>query len=115
MTHSFPSRRSSDLLTNGTLRVSSIGDGGVASGFGPSSAAPSNLLVEGGTLQYKGASATSDRGFTLVNGGGSRTIEVTNGATDPTFSVLVTSPDDAGFTTAGPRTHKLTNGGHDYV
>src|SRR3546814_9964147 len=52
-------------LTNGTLRVSSIGDGGVASGLGASSAASSNLIVEGGTLQYTGASATSDRGFTL--------------------------------------------------
>src|SRR3546814_15379853 len=53
-------------LTNGTLRVSSIGDGGVASGLGASSAASSNLIVEGGTLQYTGASATRDRGFTLV-------------------------------------------------
>src|SRR3546814_3397771 len=72
-------------------------------------------IVEGGTLQYTGASATSDRGFTLVNGGGSRTIEVTNGATDLTFTGLVTSPDDAGFTKAGAGTLTLTNGGNDYV
>src|SRR3546814_15125153 len=57
--------------------------------------ASSNLIVEGGTLQYTGASATSDRGFTLVNGGGSRTIDVTHAATDLTFTGLVTSPDDA--------------------
>src|SRR3546814_11171467 len=49
-------------LTNGTLRVSSIGDGGVASGLGASSAASSNLIVEGGTLQYTGASATREIG-----------------------------------------------------
>src|SRR3546814_18647634 len=77
--------------------------------------ASSNLIVEGGTLQYPGASATSDRGFTLVNGGGSRTIAVTNGATDLTFTGLVTSPDDAGFTKAGAGTRTLTNGGNDYV
>src|SRR3546814_8322080 len=110
MTHSFPSRRSSDLLTNGTLRVSSIGDGGVASGLGASSAASSNLIVEGGTLQYTGASATSDRGFTLVNGGGSRTIAVTNGATDLPFTGLVTSPADAGFTKAGAGTLTRSEG-----
>src|SRR3546814_10923460 len=88
--------RSATNLTNGTLRVSSIGDGGVASGLGASSAASSNLIVEGGTLQYTGASATSDRGFTLVNGGGSRTIEVTNGATDLPFTGLVTRDRKSG-------------------
>src|SRR3546814_6549376 len=43
------------------------------------------------------------------------TIEVTNGATDLTFTGLVTSPDDAGFTKAGAGTLTLTNGGNDYV
>src|SRR5690606_29492685 len=55
-------------LSGGTLTVSTIGDGGVASGIGASSAASSNLVLESGTLQYDGATATTDRGFTLVNG-----------------------------------------------
>src|SRR3546814_20049260 len=93
--------RSATNLTNGTLRVSSIGDGGVASGLGASSAASSNLIVEGGTLQYTGASAPRDRGFTLLNGRVSRTIAGHNGATARTCPGLFTSPADQAFTKAG--------------
>ena len=102
-------------LTNGVLSVSNISDGGVSSGIGASSAASSNLVLEGGTLQYTGASATTDRGFTLVNGGVTRTIEVTNSAANLTFSGLVTSPDDAGFTKSGAGTLTLGNVANDYI
>src|SRR5690606_15162176 len=54
-------------LSAGTLRVNNIGNGGVASNLGASTAASSNLVLEGGTLQYTGGSVTTDRGFTLVN------------------------------------------------
>ncbi|MGY0798534.1 autotransporter-associated beta strand repeat-containing protein [Lysobacter sp. A286] len=102
-------------LTDGTLRVGSIGNGGVASNIGASTAASSNLVLEGGTLQYGGATATTDRGFTLVNGSPSRTIEVSNGATDLTFTGQVTSPDDAGFIKTGAGTLTLANAANDYV
>jgi fibronectin-binding autotransporter adhesin len=84
-------------LSGGTLSINSVANGGVASSIGASSAASSNLAIENGALRYTGTSTTTDRGFTLVNGGASRTIEVVNGATNLTFSGQVTSPDDAGF------------------
>ncbi|WP_273054227.1 autotransporter-associated beta strand repeat-containing protein [Hyphomonas sp.] len=102
-------------LSGGTLTVTDIGNGGVASNIGASSAASSNLVLESGTLQYNGATATSDRGFTLVNGGAAApTIHVT-GPSNLTFTGLVTSPDDAGLTKAGAGTLTLANGGNDYV
>lgn len=105
----------STTVSAGTLRVSDIGDGGEASNLGASTADASNLVLEGGTLQYTGGTATTDRGFTLVNGGASRTVEVSNGAANLTFTGLVTSPDDAGLTKAGPGTLTLANGANDYV
>ncbi|AJA09114.1 outer membrane autotransporter [Sphingopyxis fribergensis] len=102
-------------LTDGILQVSSIANGGVASSIGSSSAASGNLVIEGGTLQYTGGTASSDRGFTLVNGGISRTIDVTQAGTDLTFSGLVTSADDASFTKVGAGTLTLANAANDYV
>ncbi|ARS26810.1 autotransporter-associated beta strand repeat-containing protein [Sphingomonas sp. KC8] len=102
-------------LTDGILQVSSIANGGVASGIGASSAASSNLVLEGGTLQYTGGTTASDRGFTLVNGGPSRTIDVTAAGTDLVFSGVVTSPDDAGFAKTGEGTLTLANAANDYV
>ena len=101
------------ILTGGMLRVSSINNGGVASSIGASSADASNLVLEGGTLQYTGATAGTDRGFTLVNGGTSRIIEVVGG-TDLTFSGVVTSPDDAGFTKMNSGTLTLANAANTY-
>ncbi|MBE1526356.1 fibronectin-binding autotransporter adhesin [Sphingopyxis sp. OAS728] len=102
-------------LTDGILQVSSIANGGVASSIGSSSAASGNLVIEGGTLQYTGGTASSDRGFTLVNGGISRTIDVTQAGTNLTFSGLVTSADDASFTKTGAGTLTLANAANDYV
>ncbi|ESZ15743.1 phosphomannomutase [Mesorhizobium sp. L2C085B000] len=101
-------------LSSGILNVNSIGNGGAASAIGASSAASSNLVIEGGTLHYTGATATTDRGFTLVNGGASRTVQV-DGVTNLTFTGQVTSPDDAGFTKSGAGTLTLANANNDYV
>ncbi len=102
-------------LTDGVLQISSVGNGGVVSGIGASSADSSNLVLEGGTLQYTGGTASSDRGFTLVNGGAARTIDVAAAGTDLTFSGVVTSFDDAGFTKAGAGTLTLANAANDYI
>ncbi|KTD99948.1 hypothetical protein ATE68_05720 [Sphingopyxis sp. H038] len=102
-------------LTGGVLQVSSIANGGVASSIGASSAASSNLVIEGGTLEYTGGTTSSDRGFTLVNGGISRTVDVTQAGANLTFSGLVTSSDDAGLTKAGAGTLTLANAANDYV
>jgi fibronectin-binding autotransporter adhesin len=105
----------STTLTDGVLQVGSIGNGGAVSNIGASSADSSNLVLEGGTLQYTGGTATTDRGFTLVNGAPSRTIEITGGAANLTFTGLVTSPDNAGLTKTGPGTLTLANGANNYV
>ncbi|MEI8039274.1 MAG: autotransporter-associated beta strand repeat-containing protein, partial [Verrucomicrobiota bacterium] len=54
-------------LTGGTLSVATIGDGGVAGNLGKASNAASNLVFNGGTLQYTGATASTNRNFTLNN------------------------------------------------
>lgn len=56
--------------TNLRLRV--LANGGEASSMGASAAAPGNLVLAGGALQYTGASATTtDREFTVGTEGGS--------------------------------------------
>lgn len=100
-------------LSGGTLSVNSIGNGGVASAIGASTADSANLVLESGRLSYGGASAVTDRGFTLVNGGASREIEVAGGTTLE-FQGLVTSADDAGFTKINSGTLVLSNDANDY-
>ncbi|WP_368564705.1 autotransporter-associated beta strand repeat-containing protein [Pseudoxanthomonas sp. UTMC 1351] len=104
-------------VAQGTLSVGNIGNGGVASGIGASSADSSNLVLEGSTLQYTGATTASDRGFTIAKSGGilGSGVAVTNAGTNLTFTGLVTSPDDATFTKSGPGTLTLANAANDYV
>jgi autotransporter-associated beta strand protein len=52
-------------LNTGTLRFSSIANGGVASAIGQSSNSSANLVLNGGTLDYTGSTASTDRGFTV--------------------------------------------------
>ncbi|SEN21035.1 fibronectin-binding autotransporter adhesin [Luteibacter sp. UNCMF331Sha3.1] len=104
----------STTVSGGTLSVGSIGNGGAASSIGASGSGSVNLVIENGTLRYTGPSTTSDRGFTLVNGGPARTIQV-DGTANLAFGGVVTSPDDAGFTKTGSGTLTLSNGANDFV
>jgi fibronectin-binding autotransporter adhesin len=52
-------------IDGGTLRVSTLANGGTNSNIGASSSAASNLVLNGGTLQYVGAGVTSNRSFSL--------------------------------------------------
>ncbi|UPG96623.1 autotransporter-associated beta strand repeat-containing protein [Luteibacter aegosomatissinici] len=101
-------------VSGGTLAFNSVANGGAASALGASTADAANLVLENGTLRYTGATASTDRGFTLVNGGPARTIQV-DGTTNLTFAGQVTSPDDAGFTKTGTGTLTLANGANDFV
>ncbi|MFJ7311483.1 autotransporter-associated beta strand repeat-containing protein [Pseudomonas sp. NPDC098747] len=105
------------LVSQGMLSVGNIGNGGVASGIGASPANPSNLMLEGGTLRYTGASTSSDRGFTLAKAGAilSGGVEVNNASSSLSFSGLVTSSDGAGLVKTGPGTLTLSNGGNNYA
>jgi len=104
----------STTVSGATLAFNSVANGGAASAIGASSNASSNLVLENGTLHYTGATSSTDRGFTLVDNGPSRTIQV-DGTTNLTFSGVVTSPDDAGFTKTGAGTLTLSNAANDFV
>ncbi|HRG59930.1 MAG TPA: autotransporter-associated beta strand repeat-containing protein, partial [Bacteroidia bacterium] len=55
-------------ISDGALSVSSIGNGGVAGNLGQATNAAANWVMNGGTLLYTGATASTDRNFTLGNG-----------------------------------------------
>ncbi len=56
-------------LEGGVTSIPSIANGGAASPIGASPAAPENLVLAGGLLEYTGGSpATTDRGFTVAGG-----------------------------------------------
>lgn len=55
------------VINAGTLSISSIANGGSNSNIGVSSNAANNLVMGGGTLRYTGATASTDRNFTLNN------------------------------------------------
>jgi fibronectin-binding autotransporter adhesin len=56
-------------ISEGTLVVNTLANGGAASPIGMSSNAPGNLRLNGGTLRYIGAGASTDRLFEVSNGG----------------------------------------------
>ncbi|WP_447042673.1 autotransporter-associated beta strand repeat-containing protein [Vreelandella sp. H-I2] len=102
------------VLSGGTLRIQYVADAGQASSIGAASADATNLVLESGKLIYDGSDSSSDRGFTLVNGGAERTIQV-NGSTQLEFSGLVTGAEDASLTKYGSGTLALTNAANDYT
>jgi uncharacterized delta-60 repeat protein len=67
-------------ISAGTLSVATIGNGGVAGNLGQASSAAGNLVFDGGTLQYTGSTATSDRAFT-INAAKTATIDTANNLT----------------------------------
>jgi autotransporter-associated beta strand protein len=69
----------------GVLAVNSLANGGVASNIGQSTAAASNLVLNRGTLRYTGGNTSTDRLFTIGNGGA--TID-SSGSGDLNFSGL---------------------------
>ena len=75
-------------LSNGTLSVATIGNGGAAGNLGQAAAAASNIVFNGGTLAYTGATAATNRAFT-INAGVAANIGVTNGTNTLTISGAV--------------------------
>lgn len=77
-------------ITEGTLKVSDLANGGVASNIGQSTNVASNLVLNGGTLQYSGAGATVDRGFSVGTAGG--TIDASGAG-----ALVLSNPDAVGL------------------
>ncbi len=67
-------------ISAGTLSVGTIGNGGTAGNLGQATNIAANLVLSGGTLKYTGATASSDRNYTLTAATTS-TVEVTNSVT----------------------------------
>jgi autotransporter-associated beta strand protein len=90
-------------ISAGTLQVSTLASGGVASSIGKSSSAASNAIVDGGSLQYVGSGATTNRLFTLTTNGGvldssgpSGALQFTNGG-----AIALSGTGSRTFTLAG--------------
>jgi fibronectin-binding autotransporter adhesin len=66
-------------LEGGIVTIATIEDGGVTSPIGDSSAAPANLVIAGGILNYTGPTDSTNRGFTIdgSNGGISTANDLT--------------------------------------
>ncbi|MEO5915759.1 MAG: autotransporter-associated beta strand repeat-containing protein [Luteolibacter sp.] len=88
-------------ISAGVLRVATLANGGVASNIGAASTAAANLVFGGGTLQYTGASVTTDRAFNLT---ASSTLELTSAATLLTIAngVATAANGTAILTKTGP-------------
>ena len=72
-------------IQSGTVSVAALANGGVASPLGASTSAASNLVFDGGTLQFTGANANTNRGFT-INPGKTAVIDVLNAASSLTIA-----------------------------
>jgi len=70
----------STTISAGTLSVATIGNGGVSGNLGAAATAASNLIIGSATLAYTGATASSNRAFTLGAGLSSK-IDVVSGTT----------------------------------
>ena len=57
-------------INNGVLEVATIGNGGVAGNLGQATNDAANLVFNGGTLSFIGATASTDRNFTVTTLGG---------------------------------------------
>ncbi len=90
-------------ISAGTLSISSLANGAVASNIGSSSNAASNLVLDGGTLQYTGAAQITDRLFTLTNNGGAIDASSASNA-----ALTLNNTGAVAFSGSGARTLILT-------
>ena len=96
-------------INAGTLSVGSVavaGTGGVASPLGASSNAAANLTFNNGTLLYTGTGGTTDRNFTVSNGG-TGTISVASAAANLTLTGGAAASGAGTLVKAGPGTLTL--------
>jgi autotransporter-associated beta strand protein len=91
-------------ISGGTLSVGTLANGGANSNIGASTNAAANLVIDGGTLQYTGATIATNRSFTLGLG---------NGTLDASGTGTLTYNNAAAFaftTTNAPHTLTLAGG-----
>ena len=90
-------------LTSGTLQVSNLAAGGVASSIGASSAVASSVVLNGGVLSFVGTEpAATDRLFTI---GG--TTNISNNSSAATTTLTWTNPGTVSNIATGAHTFTL--------
>jgi autotransporter-associated beta strand protein len=93
------------VLSGGTLAVTNLANGGAFSPIGASSASPTNLVLNGGTLSYAGGPLTIDRGYNLQYNYNSNGI-ILNSSLDLegnlTLAGAVTAASGTSFVKTGP-------------
>ena len=93
-------------INAGTLSVATIGNGGQNGNLGASSTTAANLTLGGGTLQYTGSTASTDRNFVLTASTAS-TIDVSTAGSSLTISGASTNTSGS-LTKAGAGTLALS-------
>ena len=92
------------ILREGVLSANDLQNGGKSSSIGKSSSDGSNLVFDGGTLQYTGASTSIDRSFTIT-GGKSAVFDISDPGATLTFDCAIpVGPTTGGLTKTGPGT-----------
>jgi len=91
-------------ISSGTLSTDCLANGGQNSGIGAATNDPANLAITNGTLNYTGATVSTDRGATLA---GTGTLTVANAATTLTMSGAITG--SGALSKQGPGSLLLAN------
>ena len=91
-------------ISGGTVSVATLANGGAASDIGAANNTAGSLVLNGGTLQYTGSGATSDRLFTLGTG---------NGAVDSSGSGALALGNAGSVALSGTGARTLTLSGAD--
>ncbi len=97
-------------INGGAISVSTLASGGSASPIGAASASASNLILDGGALEYLGVTKSIDRAMTLGAGNGG--LSVVSSGTTLTLSGQLTGPGTLIKTGDGQVT---LNGGNNYA
>jgi fibronectin-binding autotransporter adhesin len=99
-------------IEGGTFVAGVIGNGGAHSSVGASSSASSNLVLNGGTLQWTGGgNSLTDRGFTVESGGG--TLQIVSLGITLRFAGVVTGSGT--LTKTGTGFLSLSNNENDFT
>ena len=104
------------VLDGGMLVVTQLANGGVASPIGASSANPTNLVLNGGTLSYQGAPAKVNRGLSVAynygnNGGAGTNLGALDVEGNLTIGGPVTAATGSSFVESGPGVLSFTGVG----
>ena len=100
----------STVVYDGTLKINTLANGGVASSIGASANYAFNFVLKGGKVDYTGVSVATDRNILLDK---TSEFAVSNSAATVTMNGMLTG--SGGFMKSGSGTLKLINNkGNDY-